>query len=189
MRLASFEPQYADTVAAWVTDPETAFCVAPRTAPPITAGAVQEWAGAADHAQVLLCEERAVAYGELNALDRRRGVWWLGHLIVDCAQRHRGVGRTLVRGLVERAFGECRARRLTLIVFPENRTAIRCYNAAGFSVDGFEMHYYPVYSRPVQMVRMVANWPRPLVAEPARQNHVRRWPADPGMRWFQSTSK
>lgn len=104
------------------------------------------------------CRDMAIplAYGEVNLLDRRRREYWLGHLIVDPAQRGRGLGAALARLLARRAFGELSARRVTLVVFRENRSAIRSYRRAGFIDDGFETHAFPAYDRVEDLLRMRA---------------------------------
>jgi RimJ/RimL family protein N-acetyltransferase len=97
-----------------------------------------------------------VGYGEINALDVRARRYWLGHLIVDPEQRGRGLGTALTRLLLVRAFRELRAREVTLVVFPENATAIASYRAAGMFADGEEIHDFASYGLRARMLRMAA---------------------------------
>jgi RimJ/RimL family protein N-acetyltransferase len=74
--------------------------------------------------------DRLVGYGEVWE-DRDEQEAELARLIVDPAERGRGVGRGLARSLADRAralgYDEVWVR-----VVPENAAAIRAYSAAGF---------------------------------------------------------
>lgn len=97
---------------------------------------------------------KPVAYGELNVMASRRKEYWLGHLIVDPRKRGGGLGVRLTRLLLERAFLRYVARRVSLVVFPENETAIRCYTKAGLHAEGFETHHFPKPRRSEQLLLM-----------------------------------
>lgn len=157
LRLRAFDVSQASVVASWVRSDEEARMLAPRVAPPMGIETILGWAGpglcqfvlapadAVDHfgtirSQTDEQEHAIVGYGELNELDPARRSYWLGHLIIDPAQRGMGYGLQLTRLLVARAFERCGARRVTLVVFPENLTAVACYKRAGFEPDGFENH-------------------------------------------------
>ena len=66
----------------------------------------------------------------------------------------RGLGTHLTRLLLERAFNQQGARRVTLVVFPENHRALACYRAAGLREAGAEMHYFPPCDRRVRLLKM-----------------------------------
>jgi ribosomal protein S18 acetylase RimI-like enzyme len=164
-RLAPFSSAMLERVASWAADPHDAFLVAPQTPPPITADSVRAWVAASTHPYLLLRNGAAVAYGELNLLREQTRRWWLGHLLVDPALRGRRLGRILVQHLLRVAFREHAASAVTLVVFPGNETAIKSYQAAGMTVEGFEFHYFTPYQQRSRMLRMVAyartGWPRP----------------------------
>ncbi len=144
-------------VASWLADPHDAYWAAPRTWPPVTAQRVRTWFRAG-HRPYLLTDDQAgqsVGYGELNTLRHRQGDYWIGHLVVDPQQRGRGYGLVLTLRLLERAFAHQRARRVLLVVFPENVTAIRCYQRAGMRPDGYELHHFPPYDRCEHLLKMV----------------------------------
>jgi RimJ/RimL family protein N-acetyltransferase len=82
------------------------------------------------------------AYGEVNPMRSDPQHFWLGHLVVDPSRRGRGIGRQLTRGLIGWACRRLGARRLTLVVFPENEPAIRCYQKCGFRSRGEEFHAF-----------------------------------------------
>ena len=57
-------------------------------------------------------------------------------LIGDPAFRGRGIGLEMVRRIQAVAFGEMGLHRLELVVFDFNESARRCYERAGFRVEG-----------------------------------------------------
>lgn len=157
-RLRPFAPEHAALVASWAQDPTEAEWVAPRTEPPLTAEKVLDWLrpGTQPFELAAGADDRPAAYGELNVLRERRREYWLGHLVVDPQQRGRGLGALLTRLLIERGLRWHAARRVTLVVFPENAAAIAAYQNAGMRLDGFETHYFQAYDREVQLVRFEA---------------------------------
>jgi RimJ/RimL family protein N-acetyltransferase len=158
LRLTPFEAGYADRVLSWVRSPREAYWLAPRTKPPLTIEKLRAWARPGRIPLMLVAPEQPepLAYGELNVLNERRREYWLGHLIVDSQQRGRGLGRRLTELLLRRAFDRLAARRVSLVVFPENAAAVACYQAAGMCDDGYETHYFAVYRRRERLVRLVA---------------------------------
>ena len=158
LRLSAFDEVHAERVVSWVRDAEEAYWLAPRTPPPLTADKVIEWAGLGRQPQMLvdLPDPTPLAYGELNVLQTRQHTYWLGHLIVDPARRGQGLGRLLTSLLLHRAFRVHDARRVTLVVFPENTAAIAAYRSAGMVEDGYELHQFPAYRTRVQLLRFVA---------------------------------
>lgn len=154
-RLRAFRPADAPLIAGWARSPSEVEWLAPRTPPPLTATKVIGWHEAGRQPLTLVLPDLTpVAYGELNTLRRRAREYWLGHLVVDPQLRGLGLGRRLTELLLARAFDWHGARRVTLVVFPENHAAIRAYAAAGFVNDGYETHYFPPYRRQVMLLRM-----------------------------------
>ena len=162
-RLEPFDPSQAVLVASWVCDAHEAYWLAPKTAPPVTADDVRAWSRPG-HEQLQLVPARGripIAYGELNVLDSRRGLYWLGHLLVAPQRRRCGVGAALTSALLNRAFSNYAAAAVTLVVFPDNAPARACYYRAGLREDGWEVHYLPPYQRRVRLLRMSIKWPVP----------------------------
>ena len=158
LRLTPFEARYADRVLSWVRGPREAYWLAPRTKPPLTVEKLRAWARPGRTPLMLVPpgQPEPLAYGELNVLNEQRRDYWLGHLIVDPRQRRHGLGRRLTELLLHRAFDRLAARRVSLVVFPENVAAVACYRAAGMCDDGCETHYFAIYRRRERLVRLVA---------------------------------
>jgi RimJ/RimL family protein N-acetyltransferase len=135
MPLHPFDPAQAALVASWAIGVEVvrSWCAVEGDAVP--ADVVKGWSEADDVEAFLFIERDGgspIAYGELW-LDDEEGEVELARLLVSPVRRGRGVGRVLVRELVDRA----RATHpelpdVILRVRPENLQAIRAYAAAGF---------------------------------------------------------
>jgi len=130
-RLAAFAPtaDACGTVAGWARTPAEARLWCSRDA--VTPADVAGWAAAGDVAAYALYDGAAlVGYGEVWTDDEEREAE-LARLIVDPARRGRGVGRALVRLLLERARAAYPV--VFLRVHPGNAAALRCYAAAGLT--------------------------------------------------------
>lgn len=158
LRLRPFESRDAERIVTWVCDAREAYWLAPRTAPPLSAAAVRDWSGPGRHQRMLVDPARPepLGYGEVNLLNKWRREYWLGHLIIAPQLRGQGLGRRLASLLLQEAFERHGARRVSLVVFPENRAAVGCYRAVGMREEGFETHYFPPYCRWEQLLRLVA---------------------------------
>jgi RimJ/RimL family protein N-acetyltransferase len=60
----------------------------------------------------------------------------------------------MVRLMLEEAFGHREAEQVSLVVFPENRPALRCYNRIGFRHAGFQVKYFQTTGKQHRMIRM-----------------------------------
>jgi len=149
---------YASLIASWVYSVEEAYWLAPKTPAPLTEAHVRAWRKPGHEPLALFNgrEAQPIAYGELNVLSAARGEYWLGHLIVAPQHRGNGWGRCLTELLLERAYRRHAARRVSLVVFPENERAIGCYHRAGFREEGYEEHELRHYGRLVRLLRMSA---------------------------------
>ncbi len=154
--LRAFEPRFAAVVAGWVPSDDDLFWLAPGTAPPLTSDKVSGWTTHRDN-PLLLCqtEDRSVVgYAELNPLPRQPADLWIGHLIVDPSRRGQGLGQVLTRRLLQAAFARWGARRVCLVVFPENAAAVQCYLRCGMVRDGIQIKSFAHRPGRHRMVRM-----------------------------------
>jgi aminoglycoside 6'-N-acetyltransferase len=125
--LTGFGPADSGTVAGWARTPAEARLWCSRET--VVAADVTAWSAAGDVSAYALREAGAlVGYGEVWVDDEEREAE-LARLIVDPDRRGRGLGRTLVRLLLERA--RLAYPDVFLRVHPANAAALRCYVAAG----------------------------------------------------------
>lgn len=154
MQLETFTPDAAATVVGWATTPDEvmAWCSHPEA--PVRPETLIGWSRSPTVVAHLLVErETPVAYGELW-LDDEESEVELSRLIVAPDHRGRGVGRFLVAALTERArhhFAD-----VFLRVRPDNETARRCYERAGFTRVDLEDEALWNQGQPTNYVWMVA---------------------------------
>lgn len=144
MHLSNYIPAWGSAIAAWVTTEQDLRWLAPGTLPPLTGEKITAWkkAGGASLVGFGRGSELPIAYGELNPMKSEAGHFWIGHILVDPRLRGCGMGRLFVRKLLEEAFHRREAFRVSLVVFPENRAAIQCYQKCGFRMTGDEKHRF-----------------------------------------------
>ena len=153
--LAPFEACFAQTVARWVSDPEQLRLLAPSSTFPLSPARVCRWVKPGGYAYLLVKVETAdgkclappaganpLGYGELNPMRSDPAHLWIGHVLIDPRRRGCGYGLRLTSLLVEEAFLRRGAGRISLVVFPENVAAIRCYDKTGFSFIREERHRF-----------------------------------------------
>ena len=80
--------------------------------------------------------DEMVGYGELASIDLPTRSARLSRLLISPDHRSVGLGGAMVEALLAVAFGELALHRVALGVFDFSRAAIRCYQKAGFRVEG-----------------------------------------------------
>ncbi len=142
--LRAFDPRYAAVIAQWVESQEELRWLAPSTKGPLTALKVSAWKRAGRRAFMLTADDapEPVGYGELSPMRADPTHFWIGHVIVRPDQRGRGAGRALVRALLDQSFRQLFAKRVSLVVFPDNKAAIDCYRRVGFRIVAEEFHRF-----------------------------------------------
>ena len=124
-----------ESISSWVTSTTEVLTFAgPSLAYPFTAEEFFESAAGRWESFVLRANSAAVATGALE--DKRHGEVRIGRVLVDPGQRGRGLGRTMMRLLIDRAAARPGAACLTLSVFEGNRTARALYESLGFTDSG-----------------------------------------------------
>ena len=156
LRLRRFSPVHALEIAHWVQTSRELRWLAPSTAQPLTADKVLGWKRPGGRALILGRDgdPRPMAYGELNPTRRDPDRLWVGHVVLRPTERRRGMGRWFVRRLVDYAFDHLVAKSLSLVVFPDNQPALRCYQSAGFVVAGDEYHRFKKTGPPHRLLRL-----------------------------------
>lgn len=79
--------------------------------------------------------DTVIAHAELNLLPEHR-LGQIRRVAVAPELRGQGIGRELMRWLVDLSFADLGLNRLELVVFSFNDRARRCYEAVGFKEEG-----------------------------------------------------
>ena len=163
LHLKTFQATHAAIVADWVQTPEQLKRLAPGSTMPLTAEKVLAWRRPHGHVFELALEgtDTPIGYAELNPMQRERRHFWLGHVIVCLAERGRGIGTVFVRMLLEYAFDQLAAHRVSLIVYPDNKPAVDCYQRVGFKLTREEYHAFGSSSVEERMLRLEIRPPLP----------------------------
>jgi ribosomal protein S18 acetylase RimI-like enzyme len=129
MQLAPFEHRYASLVLSWATSRAELSDWASLAALPSQEIFV-EWLADPDCHAWLLCDREPIAYAELWVSEQESEVE-IAHVLVSPARRDQGVGRQLVRLLIEEG-QRFSVTTAWVRVAPANMRAARCYQGAGF---------------------------------------------------------
>lgn len=166
--LVPFDRLMGPLVASWARDDQELFWLAPKTPPPLTAAKVVGWASPEGRPLLFHCDSllEPAGYLELNPMPADWGHYWLGHCVIRPEQRGSGLGRHMISLTLELAFRAHRAYRVSLVVFPENTSAIRCYRNAGFIDAGDQWKYFCTTGQQHRMLQMTIDRGRHL-ARPA----------------------
>ncbi len=79
-------------------------------------------------------ENGIIGHLTIRFIDEARKTARLGFVIVDDTKRGLGYGKQLVLSALKYAFDELKADKVTLGVFENNASAIRCYLSCGFKI-------------------------------------------------------
>lgn len=146
LALTPFEPALAEQVVGWVRDEDELFWLAPKTVPPLSVEKVLSWPGPGSRPMFMRTDasQELLGYLELNTMPGDGRHFWIGHCIIRPDRRGVGLGRIMMGLLLDEAFRNFRGQRVSLVVFPDNQPAIRCYQAVGFRHVGWQSRYFPV---------------------------------------------
>lgn len=147
MRLRKFEDGDAKTIIGWIKD-EVALrkWSADRLgAFPATARDLIEYYDGLDrdtHFPMTLTEDgKIVGHLLLRYTDEAKTVVRFGFVIVDDALRGRGYGKKMLLAAMDYAFGNLKAKEITIGVFENNTQAYRCYLSVGFQEQPTAEYY------------------------------------------------
>ncbi len=142
--LTAFASEHAERVSRWVRDEKELFWLAPKTPPPLTAVKVIDWTRERGQGYLFFRDGRRAprGYFELNPMPNSETHLWVGHCVIDPRWRGVGLGLRMLQLMLRQAFDDHRAARLSLVVFPDNRQAIRCYRRGGFSDAGQQLQCF-----------------------------------------------
>jgi RimJ/RimL family protein N-acetyltransferase len=162
IRLAAEDSKLAaEWYARWSRDAEYLRLLDAIPAQPRLASQLREWierdADKADFFPFTILaapESRLIGFVNLEAINWTHGNAWLGIGLGDRDYWSQGYGTDAVRVILRYAFSELNLHRVTLDVFEYNTRALRCYEKAGFVVEGRECEYIHRDGRRWDMIHM-----------------------------------
>ena len=103
-------------------------------------------------------ENGIIGHLTIRFIDEARKTARLGFVIVDDTKRGQGYGKQLVSLAVAYAFDKLKADKVTLGVFENNASAIRCYLSCGFkTVEKEYIESYPCMGEIWNCIEMELN--------------------------------
>lgn len=85
-------------------------------------------------------DDTTAGHIEIKAIDTRHANAMLGRILMAPPMRGKGLGVALVQAALRICFDELKLHRVGLRVFAHNKSAIDCYQRAGFVIEGHERH-------------------------------------------------
>ena len=154
--LRAFEVSLAEEILRWVRSDVELCRLAPGTPPPLTLEKILAWHKPGGSVYTLHADAHGpmIGYAELNPMRNEPQHFWLGHILIRPDERGKGWGRTIVSAILRVAFEDREALRVSLLVFPDNEPALRCYRVLGFEERGAEVHLFPATKRTHRMLRL-----------------------------------
>ena len=156
-RLTPYDRLYAPVLLTWVRSDDELFWLAPQTPAPLTLRKIDKWTTERDDPFLFWTDgdpTSPIGYGELNRMPGSDRHLWLGHLIIAPSMRRRGWGGCMMNHLLRVGFQSRRVREISLVVFPDNVGAIRCYERAGLESWGDQHKQFSPSDRPHRMIHM-----------------------------------
>ena len=147
VRLRAREPEDAEALHRWQSDPETMRWW-DRTYPPLPADAIAARIAASpapsfaeqSYTIVAVSSGEAIGWGGLHRVSAEHRHAELAVMIGEASYRGRGYGTDAVRALCRVAFDRMNLVRVSLTVFPENVAARKAYERVGFVEEGVQRH-------------------------------------------------
>jgi RimJ/RimL family protein N-acetyltransferase len=140
VRLRRFAADDLEQLNRWVSTDELLLQFAgPGLSRPIT---LEAWLAPDDHTNEVFAVDHggnqgSVGHAQLRGIDVSGGVCRIARVLIgEPSMRGQGLGGKIIDALVDRAITGLGLDRVTLNVFPENHSAIRCYERCGFRLSG-----------------------------------------------------
>jgi RimJ/RimL family protein N-acetyltransferase len=168
--LTPFQGDDAAHIVGWVGTRRELFWLAPKTAWPLTISKVMGWPGS-DGCPLSFRREgtnEPLGYLEVNPMPGESHHFWLGHCVLSPDHRGIGLGRRMIELALDVAFLRSGGVRTSLVVFPENFTAVECYRRVGFIDVREQIKYFTTTHRRHVMLQMTIDRERFLLLRARR---------------------
>jgi len=156
LELRPFHPSFAATICSWVPNERDLRWLAPRTVAPLTDAKILAWHHDRCTPKLLFRsnDDAPCGYADINRMKVQTDNIWLGHIVIAPSSRRRGYGTRFVQLLLGAAFVDPHATMVSLVVFPDNIAALRCYEHCGFRVTCNEYHRFRNDAARQRMLRL-----------------------------------
>ncbi|MDX9765764.1 MAG: GNAT family N-acetyltransferase [Ectothiorhodospiraceae bacterium] len=129
-------------ICALIPSPEELFLVYPRGRHPLTVEQLASLAAERHALTVMTDGEQVIGFANLYGLEAGSHAF-IGNVIVARTHRGQGLGRRLVRYMLDVAFGRHELREVCISVFNDNTAALLLYAGLGFVPYAIEERRHP----------------------------------------------
>src|SRR5712691_4163572 len=84
----------------------------------------------------ILADNQLIGYCTIEHIDRENHTCEVGIVIGEKDYWHKGIGSTVIREILKRAFTELHLHRVEAVIHADNVASIHCFARAGFQRDG-----------------------------------------------------
>ena len=149
LRLRQYKPCDAKNIVSWIKDEETLkkwsadrFGEFPISADDINKKYLENNGDCVEEDNfypfTAFDENGVVGHLILRFVDEEKKILRVGFVIIDDSKRGKGYGKEMLRLALKYAFDILKAQKVTLGVFENNLSALRCYKSVGFVEVGAE---------------------------------------------------
>ena len=147
IQLQTFEPQDFERLIPWIKDGDDIIQWAgPQFTFPLDTIQLEAYWRVSQQIPVIrkvykaqeISSGRAVGHIELNNIDTRNRQAVVSRVLVDPAERGKGIAEAMMRQICAIGFDEMHMHRLSLNVYDFNLPAVACYKKVGFVVEGLQ---------------------------------------------------
>ncbi len=138
LQLRKYEKSDAKYIASWCEN-KTIFhmwCAGEYSKYPISADDINAYYDGKgkiqEHKLTALSENKIVGHLTIRTVDFQKKIVRFGFVIVDNKLRRQGIGKKMISLALEYARTKLNAKKVTLEVFENNKSAYACYKSSGF---------------------------------------------------------
>ena len=131
------QPQDLLRICSFVQSAEELFFLFPRACHPLTPTQLQQAIDSRSDSTVLLLDDQVVAFANFYRA-ARQDLCAIGNVVVDPAQRGRGIGRKLIATMLDLAWQRYQAREVHIGCFNHNTAGLLLYPQLGFQPFAIE---------------------------------------------------
>lgn len=147
IQLEKFEPQDFERLIPWIKDGDDIIQWAgPQFTFPLDLSQLEAYWQVSQQIPVVrkiykaiqTTDGRVVGHIELNNIDTRNRLAVISRVLVDPAERGKGIAAAMMYRVCAIGFDEMHLHRLSLNVYDFNLPAVACYKKVGFVVEGLQ---------------------------------------------------
>lgn len=162
INLRNFKDEDIDKLISWVTDEKFLLTWSgPKYKYPLTKEQVKEDVKEENkkvYTAVDSTSGEVVGHIELHSIDKENKTAVIGRVLIgNTKNRGKGMGKNMIKALLQKCFSEFGLKKVFLVVFDYNDSAIACYKKAGFKVEKILKDIREFHGEKLSLISMFIN--------------------------------